>query len=268
MTEQTIIISQSFIKAMKEGKCQARAKAIYLDGMESKPSDAMTRGNYFETLLMGATDTGEVVQMERLDSGAKSQAQIRVESQAAKMKSVIKNEFEMNFHTARPHVWVALTDYEDEKGKRIYQLRARLDMVTSMKIGDKVLPNVIVDFKITDSIQTNFGDFAWGFPQAMDHTQAFLYSWAWFMKYNEWIPFWYIVLDLSPKMEYKMVGGQVGPSEISELKQSIRATIAQVEYNFAAENWERTPSYDNCNRCPLQRTCPLYKQGKDLQYLW
>lgn len=55
---QDIIISQSFMKAMNKGmepgeltpkdypKCPTKAKAIYLDGYESKPTKAMMKGNF------------------------------------------------------------------------------------------------------------------------------------------------------------------------------------------------------------------------------
>ena len=256
-----ITLSQSLMKSLNHGrdkeeldnpqmaKCPARAKAVYLEGMESGSSDAMVRGNYFETLLFGGTDSGKVVMMERNKDGAKSSAQIRVESHAVLLKTKLKDEYVMDWHSPREHILVAI----NEK----YEFRARTDMVTSQKLEDgTIAPKVIQDYKITDSILTSYGDFAWGMPHLMDHTQAFGYSWAFSMKYGYVPPFYYWVFDLSPAKLWKVVGGTVKKMQLDEFKLNLRRTIAQIE-KYLVEGWPLVPSHDNCKGCPLKDQCPV-----------
>lgn len=258
-----IIISQSFIKAMDEEKkvCPTKAKAIYIEGIQGGFSEAMNTGNYFETVLLGAPEDGIPVQMKRNANGEKGVDQQRVEWHASNMKRHIMPEFAMDFHSPRKQIWIQL--------KPGYKLRARMDMVSSMKMPDgTVLPNVILDFKITGSILSSFpADYAWGLPHIMDHLQAQVYSWAWYMQNKEWIPFFYIVMDTSPQRQWKIVGGMIQPLQIKEMKERIRKTIADIEH-YNATGWPLVPSYDNCRYCPLKEMCPAYKQGKDIQVIW
>ena len=260
---ERIVLRQSLIKALDEEKqtCPMKAKAIYLDGMPSRPSAAMTRGLYFETLLYGATDQGEIVEMERNKNGSKSEAQMRVEAQAFRVKSELRQEFNMDFHGPREVIEVELNDPK-------YVFRASLDMVTSIRTHTgEVVPNAILDFKITDSILSSYGEFAWGMPHIMDHVQAFSYTWAYQLKYKTKVPFYYLVMDLSPAKLYKFVGGYVGATEIAEFKERLRKTIASIEY-YQKDGWPIVPSHDNCKGCPLKDTCPGYRQGKDIQVIW
>jgi hypothetical protein len=264
MSEQPIVLRQSLIKALDEDKqrCPAKAKAIYIDGMESWRSPAMTQGLYFESLLYGNTDTGVYFEMERNKNGSKSEAQQRVEAQAFRVKNQLQEEFAMDFHGPREQITI---EFENPR----YVFRASLDMLTSMRIHTgEVLPNVILDFKITQSILSSFGDFAWGQPHTMDHTQAFAYSWAYRMKYGHYVPFYYLVMDLSPAKLYKFVGGYVDKTSIAEFKESLRKTIARIEYYDGLDQWPTVPSHDNCKGCPLQKSCPAYKQGVDIQVIW
>lgn len=273
--KEPIIISQSFIKAMSEekGRCPSKAKAIYLEGMESKPSAAMIKGNFFETVAFGSTDSGEVVQMERTKAGAKSADQIRLEKQAYYLNTRHREHFKMDWASPREHITVPISI----KGSKYkYVVRARTDMITSFMdmTGENLeeypngfVPRAIVDFKITDSILSTYGDFAWGLPHTMDHTQAHLYVWAYYKKYGKIVPFYYFVMDLSTRMDYKVVRKMVNATNFAELKQQFRALIAAIE-QYEEHGWPIMPGHDNCTRCPLADTCPGYKQGKDIQVIW
>lgn len=267
-----ILLSQSFMKALNHGfdqaelpkpdmaKCPMKAKAIYIEGMQSYPTDAMVRGNFFETLVFGSTDSGEKVAMRETKSGGKSVDQTRIEQHALELRTKWKNEFIMDWHSPREHILVTLNDK--------YDLRARTDMVTSMKIHDgSVEPKVITDWKVTDSILANHGDFAWGVPEAMDHTQAACYTWAFEMKYGFRPYFFYWVFDLSPARMMKIVGGKVNDELMNTFKQNLKRVISAIEH-YLVNGWPLIPSYDNCKGCPIRNECPAYKQGKDIQLIW
>lgn len=266
-----ITLSQSYMKAINHGrerselaspdmaKCPSKAKAIYIEGMESIATDAMTRGNYFETLVFGSTDSGKVVHMEPTKSG-KSVAQERVEYHATNLVRVLKPQYVMDWHSPREHIMVAINDK--------YQARARTDMITSQKLPDgSIATKVIQDYKITDSILSNHGDFAWGVPEAMDHTQASFYTWAAELKYGVRMPFYYWVFDLSTAKMWKVVGGVIKDTMMNAFKADLKRTIQQTE-RYLVDGWPLIPSYDNCKGCPLRNSCPAYKQGADFQIIW
>lgn len=260
---ERIILSQSFIKALDPEKkgCPAKAKAIYIEGAKSEPSEAMQRGNYFETLLMGAPEDGIPVQMKRTEKGEKTVAQQRIERHVWNVNHKIKAEMGMDFHSPRKQLLVNI-------GEK-YVFRARTDMVTSMRDKEgTIIPNVILDFKITESILSTFPtDFAWGLPHVMDHTQAYAYTWAWQVVYKERIPFYYLVMDVSTSAAWKFVGGIPNATHHAEFKESLRRTIAMIE-EYTEAGWPLNPSYDNCKRCPLRKQCPGFQQGADIQEIW
>lgn len=276
MSEPKVIhISQSLIKALDEekGRCPDKARAIYIDGMDSKPSFAMRRGLFFETIAFGATDSGEQVFMDPKKTGGQSAEEIRVRKQAHRLKTEIRSQFQMDWHEPRPHI---LVDLKTNSTVFKYVLRARIDMITSIMdktkegiaaspAGDGFIPRVIVDFKTTDSILSNFPvEFAWGMPHLMDHTQAKFYSWVYKLKYGMLVPFYYIVMDTSTDMDYKIVRKLIGGVDLQEIKETVRRTIATVE-QFSQEGWPLVASHDNCRGCPLSDGCPAYRQGKDIQ---
>ena len=264
MSKQPIVLRQSLIKALDEEKkpCHAKAKAIYIDGMPSLPSKAMQRGLFFETLVYGATDQGEIVDMDRNANGAKSEAQLRVEYHAYRVKGPLRQEFQMNYIRPREVIEVQLNNPR-------YTFKASFDMVSSMRIQTgEVVDEAIIDWKITESILSNFGDFAWGTPHTMDHIQAQAYSWAYIQKYGKQAPFFYYVMDLSPQKLSKFVGGYVSKTDMAEFKERLRRTVATIEHNEARNEWEINPSQDNCRGCPLKSSCEGYKNGADIQIIF
>ena len=255
-----VILSQSFIKAMDEeaGRCPARAKACYLDGYKSKPSAAMTAGNHFETVAFGQVDSGEKIYMDRLKSGAKSTDQIRIEHNAWMLLNKWVKEYQMDLHQMRPHITVGL-------GER-YVFRARMDAYSSMldlTIWPELMPRVIVDFKLSAGLHSTYGDFSWGAPELMDHTQAYAYTWAYMQLHGEKVPFYYFVISSKAKNEHKRILKEVNPMHLREFKESLRRTIAAIDDYDTRGMWPRVPGEMNCRGCPLKDSCDKYRLGRN-----
>lgn len=245
----------------EKGGCPAKAKAIYIDGVNSPPTAAMRRGLFFETLFYGATDTGEIVTMQRTSKGAKSEAELRVEWHVRNLKEKVAVEMSMDFHKPREVIIAKLSDR--------YDFVAALDMVSSMRMADGSLaPEAIIDFKTSESILSTYGDYAWGAPASMDHLQAYAYTWAYKAKYGRHVPFFYYVMDVSPKKGYKFVGGKVDGAGLAEFKERVRKTVATIEHYEAIGEWPEIPSYENCGNCPLKSICKSYRQGAMIQTIW
>lgn len=268
-----IIISQSFIKAMNKGRhpeeltardnprCPAKAHAIYIEGRHSPSTDAMLKGNYFEMLVYGGTEEGGEYQMKRTSTGAKTVEQTRVENQANKFLTAIKTRKRMNLIRPREHILVRIAEG--------IMFRARLDVVTSfLDDQGQYHEEIILDTKVTDNILSSYGEFSWGDPINMDHTQAAAYSWAFERKYKKRVPFYYAVFDVSPKERYRFIGGTVPDTLITEFKADVRRTIATLlEYNRSGE-WPTVPSHSNCENCPIKKECPAFSFGSDIIRIW
>lgn len=263
-----LYLSQSFIKAMNKGndldqlgpmdkpKCPRKAKAIYIQGLPSRPSEAMTKGNYFETLIWGSTDSGEVVQMDLKRNGTKSIDQKRIETNAWHWKNTWTGRYRMDSHELRPHVMVGL-------GER-YVFRARMDLWTSLYdpvVRNELIPRVIMDVKLTADINTMFGPFPWGNPPAMDHTQAYSYIWAYEKVYQERLPFVYFVVPYKKTGDHKLVHIITDSMRQLEFTESLRRTIDLVEEYDRKNHWPLFPSEENCKGCPLREHCVAYRTG-------
>ncbi len=261
-----LIISQSFMKEMNKGRhieeltkqdfprCPAKAYAIYVEGRNSPPTKAMVKGNYFETLVFGATEDGSKVRMKRKLNGEKTVEEKRVEIQAHRFQTTMAQERKMNFLRIRDHANIRIAEN--------IIFRARMDMVTSFMDEDGVYyDEVIMDTKMTDSLDSTFGPFAWGNPANMDHTQATAYSWAFEKKYGHRVPFWYCVMDVSPNMKYKFIGGMISDMQRQEFVTDLRRTLAAISEYHKAKHWPKVPSSMNCKNCPVKNTCPSFAQG-------
>lgn len=268
-----LIISQSFMKAVNKGhhpdelepqdypKCPMKAYAIYVEDKPSPPTKAMIKGNYFETLVYGGTEDGSMTRMPRKQNQEKTVEERRVELQAMRFKTKLAQERKMNFIRPREHIYVRIMPG--------VMFRARIDVVTSFLDDDGVFwDEVILDTKITASVHSSFGEYSsWGAPEKMDHIQAVSYSWAYEKKYGKRVPFWYCVMDTSPRTDYKFVGGMVSDMQIAEFREDIRRTLVTIG-QYEKTGWPKVPSNDNCRNCPLASSCSSFVVGNKTQRIF
>lgn len=260
--DNRLILSQSLIKAMDETQnmCPAKAQAIYIHGRRSGSTEAMNKGNYFETLVLGATKDGHQATMKKLDSGAKSTDQVRIEAQASQFLHRWTKEYQMDLHQAHVPLIVGL-------GER-YAFRANLDVLTSMldeTVWPEVMPEVVVDVKLTQSLLTTFGPFAWGLPEAMDHLQGYAYSWTYEQIYDRKVPFYYFVVSYGPRPDHKRILLDVTPENKKQFLERLGRTVDLIENYDTKGPWPRVPGEQNCRTCPLKNECPLFRTGSHTQ---
>lgn len=256
------VISQSLIKALdpEKNKCPSKAKAVYIDDMPTEPSFAMLRGLYFEQAAGLGTEGDIEVHLPRTTTGAKKVDQQRLDLHAHRFRTKIKAEQRMDFKRVREKIVAPI----NEK----FVFRARIDLVSSLLDGNGVFhEEVIIDTKITESLLNNYGEFSWAFPEGMDHIQAYAYTWAYQVKYKRRVPFYYLVMDLSPSANYRFIGGTVNDTHYAEFREAVRRTIASIEH-FQETGWPLVPSADNCRGCPLRNECPGARTGANFQTIW
>lgn len=265
MRQGPIILRQSLIKALNHGQeldeltemdnpqCPAKAKAIYLEGMKSPASEAMTYGNFMETILWGATETGEVTTIPRKNGTQKREVQIRIEKNAWMFRNRWMEEMRMDMHEVHPKILIKLGDR--------YKFRASMDFYTSMQDGETYYPRVICDLKMTASTKSTYGPFSWGNAQSMDHTQAVAYSWAYEVKHKEQVPFYYFVISYNKLYEHLRVRVNVDALKKREFLTALQRTADLIDNYDTKGKWPEAPSNDNCRNCPLKESCDSYRVG-------
>jgi hypothetical protein len=182
-------ISQSAIKGLIDAgdnpiiMCPFQWAEKYVFKNKSfKSSEAMMRGNFFESLFIQNTahNNGLTLDLKRKipnknqkllgEKGDKTITQIRIEEQA---KVGIELAAQKNIYFNKYNTQVSI--YKEYKG---HIIRGEMDMafipIKTKSIGDTIS---IIDLKLTSKIKEKFGPFAWGNFDFMNHLQAKLYTW-------------------------------------------------------------------------------------------
>jgi len=163
---------------------------IFKNYPKNPPSEPMLAGSYFETLCLGSGAHGQMVldlprkfisEKKKRDwiaagndindlVGDKSIDQQRIEIQAERFR--IRCE-EQGIKLSTNNVQVPII-------KEIYEgvyLIGELDIFpVVIQTKDKGKRRAVVDLKLTSNIHSKWGDFCWGAPEYMDHTQASAYT--------------------------------------------------------------------------------------------
>jgi len=254
-----ISISQSMIKAFRvSGYCPMKLKKALIDKTHPIPgTPTMDKGVFFETLCLGSGVHGKTLNtLPLLKNGNKSAAHQRIEAQAAKFPEILKS------HKMVIDQKDLYLEYELPSG---IWINGTIDFTSS--IWDDVegpIPKALVDLKLTGNINSNFGDFCWGTPFKMDHTQAAMYSVLYKLKFGIDIPFYYLIFDYKPVPEYKIIKKVVGILEREALKTSITSTVDKIKFHDST-GWFTHPSHDNCKNCPLAAQCSDFTQATKIQ---
>lgn len=260
-----MILTQTIIKKLKDdNKCPHRIKKVFIDReVKEEPTESMVKGMFFEYLALGnANYDGDIINdLPRKKGGEKTVDQIRIEQQVKKFKDEVIPLYEVNILGKGEEF-----TYEHEG----ITLRIKVDFYGTIRYNGKTYP-LIGDLKLTGDMTNQFGDFSWGFPQNIDHTQAILYSWVFTKAFQEQADpgmpdplFIYFVFDYKPIPEYKLV--HVAPERLrfAELKQTIETVKERMIY-YDATGWSYKPKYTECAKCPLVTTCPAAHRKPEIE---
>ena len=189
------LVSQSDMKYFlfkgdeRENYCPRYAmEAVIGRHYKKPPTDSMLAGSYFETLVLGSGAKGEITldlprkkispkaEREWLAEGKnlkdlkgeKTIDQLRIEIQAERCKQrAYQLGVDINpIVTQVPlikHLW-----------DNIF-LIGELDIFPALVSTERGKILAIIDLKLTSNVHSRWGDFCWGAPEFMDHTQAYQY---------------------------------------------------------------------------------------------
>ena len=267
----TLRISQSFTKAVVNqcheiDRCPRYVFETYISKIApSRSSLNMLRGQYFETGVIGETVTGEGVYDLPLAKGKKSAVTQRIDEQIENAKNVLDS-----FGFTREFTQTALhLPYNDK-----YYFEGVADIAFEVFEGRPA----IIDLKLTESLDANYGKFAWGFgepkgskmcdvvyalPSQYDPLQnqlyltlannentQFIYNGQVIpAKLKDWV-FCYLVFEREKHLRWRMFVTELTPSDVCELRERTRLLLSDIPYIIKNHSKE-LPNKDRCKICSV-----------------
>jgi len=248
--EGRFVIGTTIIKQFsREDVCPAKLKALYVDDIaERTPTSSMQKGNFFETLCIGScADGSKVIDLPRQKSKDKETGeykkyvdQIRIEYQVEVFKQVME-AYNFEIQNAQMKLLEPIDEF--------LALGTTIDILTEDQGS-----TLIIDLKLTKDVNSTWGDFCWGTPELMDHSQPILISWLWEQLYGEKPRFIYAVFDYKDSSDYKLIEKIVTVTDYMELEEKIRRILVSIR-GYYKNGWDKIPSYANCHNCPLNTVC-------------
>lgn len=264
-------VSQSFIKAVVNqcheiDRCPRYVFETYIaKAAQSKSSLNMLRGQYFETGAIGATVTGDGVYDLPLARGKKSAVTRRIDQQIENAKMVMDSlGFTREFTQTKLHL-----PFNDK-----YYFEGVADMFFEVFDGRPA----IVDLKLTETLDANYGKFAWGFgepkgmpmgdvvytlPSQYDPLQNQLYLTlalnenTQFIYNDQLIPikltdcvFCYLVFEREKHLRWRMFVVELTSSDVLELRERTRLCLNDIPYIIKNKTKE-LPNKDRCRNCSI-----------------
>lgn len=288
-----IYINQSLVKYLTDQYGNTREYCprymfdYYLVKTIDGQSDSMIAGQFFETLCLGESTKGKIVKdLPRKLVSAKKKAeliaknlpvigektvdQIRIEAQAERFK-VLAEQCQLKLIQG---INTHKTIIKDIGDKRFF-LRGETDIFPTTLVYEGESRLAIVDLKLTQDINSTFGDFCWGSAKYMDMIQGDFYlnlvkdldlelnpHFKQIPKIETMIDiinqedciFLYWVFGIKGPLEDRKIERLYrDPSNPSirqqELKERIRKTISIIEME-EINNFPESPSTDKCKNCP------------------
>ena len=132
-------------------------------------------------------------------------------------------------------------------------------LVVSDENGSLVEKEYIIDLKLTANLRSEYGDFAWGMPHLMDHTQPKMYIKIMALLDDKIRSFMYWVFDKKAIPEFKPIEINYTKLEDAELDESIRKTHELISI-YILKDWPEITNFKTCERCLLKDNCNAYKE--------
>lgn len=234
----------------------------------------MLRGSYFETVIIGSGRKGEKITdlpRKQRPVGDRTAEHKRIDEQILLAKLVCeKHGIIINKDGDFKNVQVEhCVEWEDKpKEFNDYEIFLCLtaDIISPIIYNNIKYPEAVIDLKLTADRDNVFGDYKWGDPKSMDHTQAILYSTV--LR----LPFFYLLFDYrakdmgykilpvntmitwkdkEPKNEQDQIRYQEARLRQNELLETLRKAAAKI-IEYRINGWYPYPTLYNCNSCPVR----------------
>lgn len=201
----------------------------------------MKYGSYFEYLCLGGGSgkSADVTDLPRLESGAKSTLQKRIEVQARKFSSMFNPESSEFVGTPIRH-------------KQLNLVYGEIEGTIDMDLG---FPS---DLKLTADLNTEYS--YWSDPAKLDNLQAATYVYLYSNRIEPTNKFSYWVFDYSTQMNILNVDIVVTDEAIQKMLKRF-ADAESLVSQFEATEWPKIPSVKDCRWCKLDCDKRINKAG-------
>lgn len=288
--EYTLILSSTLIKRLTKARgsavdfIQICPTNFYLTEIlryeRQLPSLSMLRGLYFETHILGSSADGErTLDLPRMKTGGKYAEQRRIDEQILRF-SQLKQQWGLEINPVYQGKTIKNTQlrkkvvFEHPEITEKYPnlkviMKMDLDLISPAKFEafgtSYEFEMMVIDLKLTQNLETTFGNFAWSNYDNLDHVQAQIYS-----LFND-LPFAYLVFDYSANLGYKWFPYNMDtehPNEwiAQDAKEKknilIRRIIDVVDHimKYQLNDWWNIKIPTECNKCPLLKYCEVGKR--------
>jgi len=241
-------ISQSLMNAVLSKNCAYAIDLQYNQKVERETSETMKRGNYFEWLVLGKS-LSDAPQLEKLKSGAKSQAEKDIDDLAEVAKTTLK------------HLGLNMEDATSQLRIEVQGMSGVIDFVTN-DIQDKKR-QALYDLKYTE---TKYDD-RWNgwadFERQVDYKrQAKHYIFLWYLVNKEYLPFYFVVFGKSGwcrviKCVLTQESLDVHVEEVSMVKNLLE--------QWSKAGYPANPDYEKCADCRVSEHCQYKKIIPDVE---
>jgi hypothetical protein len=231
-----VILSQSTVKSFESADCYRKWYAEHTGEIPRFVSEPMTNGSYFEYLCLGGGSgkSGDITSLPTLQNGKKSVAQLRIEQQAEKFKSMFdpSNDQFTGWYIKQKQLYLSFENKEGTIDFTVEREEFRL-----------------ADLKLTADLETEYS--YWSNPQEIDHLQPSTYTWLYTQNFEFTNKFDYWVYDYSPKMNVLNVEVTVSDEALYQMeKRFSEANHSIMEYQLLDE-FPRIPSIKACRYCKV-----------------
>jgi hypothetical protein len=254
------LITRLYHKGNKRDICpQKFYVSVITKQFPIKQTDAMLRGCYLETMLLGeGADGHKVIDLPRHKiSGAKLAQQKAIDAQVGMWEMrkenhgiIVNSEgLSKNIQVRQKVKWPC----KEYPGIDVW-IYATADLISPFKDNGIDYEMSVIDIKGTADVNSTFGEYGWGEPKYLDHFQMVLYN-----RVYE-LPVLYLVFDWSKNLGYKAIPVNVNinhPDQekaneakyrIREMEETVRKTIIDL-VSYEKEGWKTNPGIE-CDKCP------------------
>ena len=255
-------VSQSLVKELRNNDvCPRRVGSVYVMGMPTVPNEAQLRGIFFEYILTGSCGKSGIPPVEPVQRSGKRYVDFeRLEQQAEFVRNELLPHYKIEILDTDV---VVATEFEHPDTGEVVTVKCRMDVLA--RVDGKL---AVIDIKATGDVANG----GWRNPMNLDHTQAHFYTWALYQS-QELNPegvmpdFYYVVADWSPRMDYEVIKVEWSNSSFWEVRRAATEAYEKLK-KMEAEKFPTRPSYQQCQQCPFQSSCPDRRLFKDVKVVW
>ena len=250
--------SQTALKDLEsETTCPVRWKAQWLlKEMEIPPSLPMKMGQYFESLVIGSSADGKAVddsEIPKNTNGSKKADQVRLEEQAMFCKKML---FDKDF---KDYLGIDITSVQEV-------IKYKNNRIVIDAVGETDKNIILLDLKLTGTISSTFGKFAWGNVGNMDLLQQGYYQMVYEIseKRKKPVKSLLLVFDYSPKKGKLIVPVILSDRGRYNIVSRFEAMDATLKF-YEESGWATNPSLGECKTCKV-KDCPFRVLDSPVKY--